>query len=492
MRRNSAKFTALAACALIGGAVLGLNCSKSSNPNTSGDVKLAVVLPSGATISSVTYAVKNSSSATIAGPGTFTVTDPNATISLDIVVPVTPTGDAGDTVTLSAMTSTGQSCTGTSAPFPVVAGTNTPVMMTLTCGTATASGPTGNVGITTTLVEGDHCPNILSAVIGPDQTSVGGTASVAATASDADASETLSFVWTPSANISGQVNTATSSSLTYTCTASGIQTLVLTVSDNHSPTVCTTTASLTINCVNVATCGNGMVEAGEQCDPPNGTTCSSTCQTIVPGTGGTGVAGAPGTGGATGGTGVAGAPGTGGVAGAPGTGGVAGAPGTGGIVGTGGQNSVACVSCEFANPTGACSNDSLTGHGGSATDFGCDSVPAASKQACLDLLACLRGTACQNIIHSASMDYYEAAQGFADPFPCLCNNATATITSAACSGLSSWAGVCAPQYVAAAGGAANVLGGFYSSDVAAGVASNLMSCDILTPCTSTATCKVPQ
>ncbi|HKP55622.1 MAG TPA: hypothetical protein VJV78_02815 [Polyangiales bacterium] len=29
-------------------------------------------------------------------------------------------------------------------------------------------------------------------------------------------------------------------------------------------------------------CGNGDVETGETCDPPNGTTCSATCQTIIP------------------------------------------------------------------------------------------------------------------------------------------------------------------------------------------------------------------
>ncbi len=40
-----------------------------------------------------------------------------------------------------------------------------------------------------------------------------------------------------------------------------------------------TTCSAT--CQHLATCGDGHVDPGEQCDPPNGTTCSSTCQTIA-------------------------------------------------------------------------------------------------------------------------------------------------------------------------------------------------------------------
>src|SRR5262249_16848729 len=43
-----------------------------------------------------------------------------------------------------------------------------------------------------------------------------------------------------------------------------------------------------------AVCGNGVVEAGEQCDPPNGTTCSATCQSVAAPTCGDGKVNAPG------------------------------------------------------------------------------------------------------------------------------------------------------------------------------------------------------
>src|SRR5450631_3357553 len=182
MRRNSFKLTAMAALALVGGGALGMNCSKSTNPN-SGDVKLAVVLPSGSTLTTINYKILSSTSAQLAA-GSFNVSDPHATVSLDIVVPVTAAGNPGDTVNLTATSSTGESCTGTSAPFPVLAGANPAVTMTLSCGTGSAAGQTGNIGITATLVEGDNCPSITSAVVGPDETSVGGSAMVIATASD--------------------------------------------------------------------------------------------------------------------------------------------------------------------------------------------------------------------------------------------------------------------------------------------------------------------
>ncbi len=495
MRRNSVKLTAFAAVALVGGAV-GLNCSKSSNPN-GGDVKLAIVLPSGATISQVTYLIKNSSGGTIAGPTNFSVTDPNAKISLDIVVPVTPPGDAGDTITLTATEDgSGIPCTGTSPPFPVLAGTNPSVDLALTCGSSTQSTATGNIGITTHLVEGDQCPNITSGVVAPDETSVGGSVSVAATAFDADSGETLTYAWDPAANFANPALAATM----YTCTAAGTQTFTLTVTDSHMPTPCKTTATFTIKCDNVATCGNGVVEPGEQCDPPDGVTCDSNCQKIA-GTGGTtGAAGAPATGGTTGAAGAPATGGTSGAAGAPATGGTsgaAGAPATGGTSGAAGMSGaggdpLACITCEQSGlPTGFCAQISPPGSGSTTSNTGCDGFTDATKKAdCYALLNCLRGSACRAAIHGASADYGEAdtyPQPFDDPHPCLCGN----ITLNACTALTSgWTGVCAQFYVqGAADDGLTVGNAFGNATSSVGVADNLSLCDIdqscETPCMTT-------
>jgi hypothetical protein len=285
----------------------------------------------------------------------------------------------------------------------------------------------------------------------------------------------------------------------YRCLASGTQTFTLTIADSHTPS-CTTTATMTIKCDSVSVCGNNVVEPGEQCDPPNGTTCSATCQTIG-GTGGTtGAAGAPatggvmGTGGVAGTTGAAGAPATGGVMGTGGivaTGGVMGTGGivaTGGVMGTGGTtpppgDSVACNTCVFnQTQAGTCFNTAPDNHGNSAADTGCDVLTGTEKTNCLALLFCIQGAACQNAIHSATADFSESVLGFDNPLPCLCG----TVGHDACIGSNSGpltgGGVCLQQFIAASDG--DLTGNFTNFDVAEGLAVNVSECDVDGACQS--------
>jgi hypothetical protein len=506
MIRNSAKLTALAAVALIGGAA-GINCSKTTSPD-SGDVKIAFAIPDGTTISLVNYSITSTPGG--AGPsGSFNTSDKNATASFDIALPPTAAG-VTDTVTLTATTSAGVACSGTSMPFTIASGVPTIVNMTLMCGGGSQSTVPGTVDVRATVTTGDNCPNITQAVVAPAQTSVGSSISVSATAADADATDMLTFAWAPAANFTSPV----AASGTYLCTAPGTQTLTLSVNDNHPGGGCVASVTFTVNCVAVAVCGNGIIEPGETCDPPAAGTCSSTCQ-IITGSGGTtgaagaaggttgaagaagGTMGAAGTVGAAGTTGAAGTMGAAGTTGAAGTMGAAGTTGAAGTSGAFAEDNAACVSCEFSGTSnGVCFNTSATGLGTSTSNFGCDGFAAASDKAnCLALLGCLRGTSCQTVIHSATSDYGEAGTNFDDPTPCLCGG----VTKAACLAASTWTGVCAPAYVTAAAGG-GVLSLFFSTDSPIGVSNNLMTCDIDsavtgsgTPaCTSAATCKVPQ
>jgi hypothetical protein len=151
--------------------------------------------------------------------------------------------------------------------------------MTLTCGTATQTTPTGSVGVTATVVEGDHCPSIISAAAGPAETSVGASISVVVTASDADPGDALIYAWAPAANFTDSAASATS----YHCLSGGTEAFSLTVSDDHVPS-CSTTATFTVKCRNVDDegdlCGDGVVGPSEQCDPPNGESCDANCQLI--------------------------------------------------------------------------------------------------------------------------------------------------------------------------------------------------------------------
>jgi hypothetical protein len=420
---------ALAAAAISPGCGRGLG-------SYSGDVRLALAVPNGATIASLTYQIMNSSGATIAGPAPFSVSGPNATASLDIAVPATPPGDPGDVVSLSGTTNDGQSCiTGPSPPFAVVAGGTASVMLTLVCGNGSPATPGQLVDIVANVAEADHCPVINSATVAPARAELQGAIALTAAASDADPGEALIYTWSPPDNVAY----AHAASTFYRCTSVGTQTLTLTVADEHQPP-CSTTATFTFDCVDSGYCGDGVIDApGEQCDPPDGTSCLPDCTLLS-------------------------------------------------------EGNASCQLCEEAGTAASkCFDTSPMGEGSSKATFGCDGFSnATDQQNCFALLRCLRGTACQDVIHAATPDYYEIYSGYADPFPCLCNSSTTSISEFECASASSWTGVCAAQYAAAAGGNANVLPVFYSALSPAGVASNLLWCDIVAPCTSAQTCNVHQ
>jgi hypothetical protein len=432
MTRTSAKMTTLLAGAalLIGAAAV--NCSRSGSSDSIGTMHLALTLPNGTTVSSVSWQIMSSGGAVIRS-GTINTSDQNATPSVDTSCPA----GTGDTVTLSATTSDNKSCTGTSAPFNVVAGGTTMVAVTLLCGGTVPTQPNGSVIVNGTVVQGDNCPLLTSWVASPLQTSQGGNIDVAATATDADASDVLSFSWTATA---GTFVMPSAASTQYTCVASGAQTLTITVSDNHSPTPCTTAMTFPVNCVQVSVCGNGVVETGEQCEPPNTATCSATCQNIPP------------------------------------------PPVCGnGIVETGEQceppntptcsatcQSItpppmcavnACISCEAADTLNCPAALNVVP---GATCFGCEGFPAGSKSRtdCQALLSCIRAN--------------PTCMAGDDPTPCLCG----TVAAGACASGTPGNGPCVAQYNAAASDATGtVFSQFSNPTTPVGIANNNAACD---------------
>ncbi|MEP6652026.1 MAG: hypothetical protein ABJA82_01625 [Myxococcales bacterium] len=408
IRSTTARKAILLAAAALSVGALAVNCSKKDTGSNSavGSVGLALTLPSGATVTSVHYSVKNSGSTEVA-QGDIPVSDSGATIS--VVIGGIAAG-SGYTVALSGMASDGSTCLGTSAAFAVTANASTNVNVLLLCRNVNSSG--------TVVVNGqiDNCPAVTSYVVSPMATGVNGHIGVSASAADLDAADTVTYAWTATA---GTFNTPTASSATFTCPAtSSVVTLTITVSDNAAPgsttPKCSSSRTVVVNC---GLCGNGTLDAGEQCDPPNGTTCdnscqritafcgdgivngteqcdppngttcSATCRTITLGTGGAGTGGA-GTGGAgTGGAGTGGA-GTGGAGtGGAGTGGSAtGGAGTGGA-GTGGGATggaggvtAGCQTCE----TNICVPQGV----------GCSTLTGTAKTNCEAAVACVRSTHC--------------------------------------------------------------------------------------------------
>ena len=196
-----------------------------------GRVVMALSAPDGTTISLVSWSVQSSSNVTLAS-GTTNTSHTGATASFIAGIPA----GTGDVVTMTAVTSGGSTCTGTSSPFNVIANQSTSVNITLNCAPTMTDGGLGSVVVTGTLVAGDSCPTLTSWSISPQTAAAnGGQIDVSVVAADADTSDTISYAWSAGA---GSFLNATSNSTTYTCATAGTQTLHVHVSDNHTPVPC--------------------------------------------------------------------------------------------------------------------------------------------------------------------------------------------------------------------------------------------------------------
>jgi hypothetical protein len=238
-----------------------------ADSDTTGTAAMDISLPAGSRIVSVHYSITGNNIPEIAA--SIDISGAGATTSFQVTG--IPAG-AGYAVRLDAeSTDHATTCTGR-ASFDIAAGATTRVTVLLQCTGA-------NTG--TVVVNGVWCPVVSAYAISPLTIAVGGTIHVAAQAHDIDPADdaTPTFAWSATA---GSFASASSADTTYTCATAGTQTVTLKVSAT-SPTVdvaaCSSTSSTTVTCVPLS-CGNGTLDAGEQCDPPNGTTCDSNCLQI--------------------------------------------------------------------------------------------------------------------------------------------------------------------------------------------------------------------
>ncbi|HZL17456.1 MAG TPA: hypothetical protein VFG23_06895 [Polyangia bacterium] len=190
--------------------------------------RLALSLPIGSNISSANYRVLSSENATLAA-GVIDLSEAGASLSLDLIL----APGTGDVVLLSAETSAGAACAGTSLPFDVTPGQPISVGLTLVCGGDQPSS--------------SRCPSIQSWGVTPVGASVPvGTIDAGVVASSPEGSDPLSYVWMATA---GTFLDASAADTRYVCTTAGPQTLTLTVRDDVSSPACAATASFLVSCV---------------------------------------------------------------------------------------------------------------------------------------------------------------------------------------------------------------------------------------------------
>ncbi len=246
IRRSARTLTLLAAAGLFASAA-AVNCSKSPSDDL-GHLNLALTLPGGIQINSVSYLVTSSGGATLL-TGSFDVSNPSATPSLDLVLPPA----SGDRITLTATSVSPtpvQTFTG-SATFNVISGGVTTVPVTLT-NSLTPVTPPGTVLVNGVIVPGNNPPVIASVVVAPATQGTNAPIGVTVVATDADG-DTLTFAW--SATPDGSFASPALASTSYSSPNGGTKTLRITVTDNHVPTPASTFIDLPVNIIGATSTG---------------------------------------------------------------------------------------------------------------------------------------------------------------------------------------------------------------------------------------------
>lgn len=125
---------------------------------------------------------------------------------------------------------------------------------------------------------GTHCPSIVSVSSLPE-TPVAAKFDLSAAIDVNGASGVIALDWHLLGASAGtlQFDPATPNA-TFVCTAIGTQTVEVTVTGGDPSASCSSSASLAVDCTTL--CGNGTVDPGEACDPPDGITCDATCKLL--------------------------------------------------------------------------------------------------------------------------------------------------------------------------------------------------------------------
>jgi hypothetical protein len=218
----------------------GAPSAASSEGSDTGTIGLALVLPGGDQINSVSYTLTNSSNVVITlptapNPGTFAT---NNSQSIEFQLGGVPAG-SGYTIALAATTTQGATCQGSASGVAITARASTNVTIQLLCtapgteaGNLFVTGATSYCGTWTALSSGSNGSEVL----------VGQTMTLTVTAAG-EAPSSLGYTWSQSSE-GGAIgtfgsnqseDTGPSDTNTFTCTAPGTATITVVVDDGPVP-----------------------------------------------------------------------------------------------------------------------------------------------------------------------------------------------------------------------------------------------------------------
>lgn len=278
-----ALIAAIAGSAVVGCSGQDLTSSSKSaqgGEGQKGTVGLTLQPVAGITLNTVHYTVTKSGVATPVSDGDLPTPGTASTFSFGVPLPVGTgyvLGVSGVSVENSSIT-----CTGTSAPFDVTANLSSKITLTLTCTDAT----NGNLETGVTVVT-DACPRlIVDYVVATPSTAFlpGGTIAVASNAHDLDG-KPVTYSWKVSTPAVGSFAPVAGKTSTFTCAQdSGASTVdIIVTADNGQ---CKKALPTAVACKSLS-CGNGVLDTGEECDPAiaGGPNCLANCTKPVCGNG---------------------------------------------------------------------------------------------------------------------------------------------------------------------------------------------------------------
>jgi hypothetical protein len=241
-----------AACSSSGGAPstggAGIGAPGKSTGNV-GTLSLALTLPGGDQINSVTFTLTNSAGNVIplgtANPGTVSV---NSSASIDFQIGGVPAG-TGDSIALAATTNAGASCQGSATGLAVAARATTSVTVQMLC--ASPAPDSGNLFVTGSL---NYCGTWtgLSSGSNGSEVYVGETVTLSVTATGGNPTQ-LGYTWSQSAIDGGLIGVfgtsqdegaGPSDANSFMCTAPGTATITVVVDDGPVPAGTSCPASL--------------------------------------------------------------------------------------------------------------------------------------------------------------------------------------------------------------------------------------------------------
>jgi hypothetical protein len=222
-----------------------------------GTVGLQLNLGPGITLGTLQYTITNPTLAGFATISHSVDVSGSQVIGFSVTLPVAN----GYKVSLSAIDSNGDGCSGGPAPFNVIAAQTNAVGLTLVCTETVDSGVsvpdvmvttavfTADASLEATVIQGT-CAAVNSLFASPNETNVGATMSLTATGIDSNyQSSDVVLTWTATGGV-GSLAATTGTSNTFTCTAAGTETITVTATISNGGASCPVIGSVpvTLSC----------------------------------------------------------------------------------------------------------------------------------------------------------------------------------------------------------------------------------------------------